>query len=83
VCPCSRTRLGGAERKRAMHAMLSLFGRFWNDDAGQGLTEYALILALVSIGLIAVLVIFRDAIGGIVARIAQVLQGAPSEGYSP
>lgn len=63
--------------------MLSLFARFWNEDAGQGLTEYALILALVSIGLIAVLVVFRDAIGGIFNRIAQVLQGAPSEGYVP
>jgi pilus assembly protein Flp/PilA len=63
--------------------MLSLFARFWNEDTGQGLTEYALILALVSIGLIAVLVVFRDAIGGIFNRIAQVLQGAPSEGYVP
>ena len=63
--------------------MLSLFTNFWNDETGQGLTEYSLILALVSIGLIAVLVIFRDAIGGIFGRIAQVLEGAPSEGYTP
>ena len=63
--------------------MLSLFERFWNEDAGQGLTEYALILALVSVGLIAVMVVFRDAIGGIFSRIAQVLQGAPSQGYQP
>jgi pilus assembly protein Flp/PilA len=63
--------------------MLSLFERFWTEDSGQGLTEYALILALVSIGLIAVLVVFRDAIGGIFDRIAQVLQGAPSEGFTP
>lgn len=63
--------------------MLSLFSRFWHDESGQGLTEYALILALVSVGLIAVLVIFRDAIGGIFNRIAQVLQGAPSSGYVP
>ncbi len=61
--------------------MLSLFGRFWNEETGQGLTEYALILALVSIGLIAILVVFRDSIGGIFARIAQVLEGAPSEGF--
>jgi pilus assembly protein Flp/PilA len=61
--------------------MLSLLRGFWNEDTGQGLTEYALILALVSIGLIAILVVFRDAIGGIFARIAQVLQGAPSEGF--
>jgi pilus assembly protein Flp/PilA len=63
--------------------MLSLLTRFWSEDSGQGLTEYALILALVSIGLIAVLVVFRDAIGGIFDRIAQVLTGAPSEGYTP
>lgn len=63
--------------------MLSLFKNFWADESGQGLTEYALILALVSIGLIAVLVVFRDAIGGIFDRIAQVLRGAPSEGYTP
>ncbi|MDX1493298.1 MAG: Flp family type IVb pilin [Longimicrobiales bacterium] len=63
--------------------MQVLLTRFWNDDSGQGLTEYALILALISIGLIAVLVIFRDAIGAIFDRIAQVLEGAPNEGYSP
>ena len=63
--------------------MSSLFTRFWYDESGQGLTEYALILALVSIGLIAVLILFRDTIGGIFDRIASVLQGAPSEGYTP
>jgi pilus assembly protein Flp/PilA len=63
--------------------MLSLFEKFWSDDSGQGLTEYALILALVSVGLIAIMVVFRDAIGGIFSRIAEVLEAAPSEGYSP
>lgn len=63
--------------------MLSLFERFWIEDSGQGLTEYALILALVSVGLIAIMVVFRDAIGGIFSRIAQVLEAAPAEGYTP
>ena len=63
--------------------MLSLFARFWSEDTGQGLTEYALILALVSVGLIAIMVVFRDAIGGIFSRIAQVLEAAPAEGYQP
>jgi len=63
--------------------MPSMLTRFWHEESGQGLTEYALVLALVSIGLIAVLVVFRDAIGGIFDRIAQVLRGAPSEGYQP
>lgn len=63
-----------------MHSMVA---KFWNDESGQGLTEYALILALVSIGLIAVMIVFRDAIGGIFDRIAEVLEGAPASGYTP
>lgn len=63
--------------------MLSLLRSFWIEDAGQGLTEYALILALVSVGLIAIMVVFRDAIGGVFNQIAQVLQAAPGEGYQP
>jgi pilus assembly protein Flp/PilA len=63
--------------------MLSLFGRFWSEDTGQGLTEYALILALVSVGLIAIMVVFRDAIGGIFQQIATVLKAAPDEGFRP
>ena len=63
--------------------MLHTLEQFWNDESGQGLTEYALILALVSVGLIAVMVVFRDAIGGVFDRIAQVLEQAPNEGYTP
>ncbi len=63
--------------------MQSMVAKFWNDESGQGLTEYALILALVSVGLIAVMIVFRDSIGGIFDRIAEVLEGAPNNGYSP
>ena len=63
-----------------MHSMVA---KFWNDESGQGLTEYALILALVSVGLIAVMIVFRDSIGGIFDRIAEVLEGAPNSGYNP
>jgi pilus assembly protein Flp/PilA len=61
--------------------MFALLGRFWSEDSGQGLTEYALILALVSVGLIAIMVTFRNAIGGIFARIADVLTEAPDAGF--
>lgn len=45
--------------------MTDLMRRFWTDESGQGLTEYALIIALVSIGLMLVLVAFRNAIGAV------------------
>lgn len=43
--------------------MLDLFKKFWADDSGQGLTEYASIVALVSIALMLVLIAFRDQLG--------------------
>jgi len=63
--------------------MHDLITHFWNDESGQGLTEYALVIALVSVGLIAVLTIFRDSIGRVFDRIAAVLDTAPSNGYTP
>ena len=63
--------------------MMDLLKRFWNDESGQGLTEYALVLALISIGLIAVLIVFRDAIGRVFDRIVDVLDGAPEGSYQP
>jgi pilus assembly protein Flp/PilA len=63
--------------------MMDLMKRFWSDESGQGLTEYALVLALISIGLIAVLIVFRDAIGRVFDRIVEVLDGAPEGSYQP
>ena len=39
---------------------MQLLKSFWTDQSGQGLTEYASIVALVSVALILVLVAFRD-----------------------
>jgi pilus assembly protein Flp/PilA len=64
--------------------MKQLFKSFWADESGQGLTEYALILALVSVGLIVVLILFRDNIGAVFDRIIETLRGAPQDnGYVP
>jgi len=41
---------------------MELLKNFWSDESGQGLTEYAVIIALVSVALILVLVAFRDEI---------------------
>ncbi len=35
--------------------MMAQIKRFWKDDAGQGMVEYGLILALVALGCIALL----------------------------
>ena len=39
--------------------MHSAWEAFWSDESGQGLMEYALIVTLVSIGLIAILLVLR------------------------
>jgi pilus assembly protein Flp/PilA len=45
--------------------MKQLLQRFWSDESGQGLTEYASIIALVSVALLLVLVAFRNELGRI------------------
>ena len=44
---------------------MELLKTFWTDESGQGLTEYASIVALVSVALILVLIAFRDELGRI------------------
>ena len=47
----------------------------WNDEQGQGLTEYALLIALVSLGLILLLGSYRNALGNIIWKAASTLNG--------
>ena len=63
--------------------MKDLIQAVLHDDSGQGLVEYVLIIALVSIGLIAVMLVFRDSIGGVFDNVAEDLEGAPDNGYTP
>lgn len=58
---------------------MKLLKTFWNDESGQGLTEYAAIVALVSVGLLAVLVAFRGELGRIFRGITAELNGAAIE----
>jgi pilus assembly protein Flp/PilA len=61
--------------------MHSLWQSFWSDEAGQGLVEYALIIALVAVGLIAILLVLRNSIGNVFNNAATQLNNAPSNPY--
>jgi pilus assembly protein Flp/PilA len=53
----------------------------WREDAGQGLVEYALIIALVAVGLIAILLVLRNSIGNVFNNAATQLNNAPTNPY--
>ena len=61
--------------------MHSLRGSFWSDETGQGLVEYALIIALVAVGLIAILLVLRNSIGDVFNNAAEALENAPTSAY--
>ena len=61
--------------------MSEMAGQFWRDESGQGLVEYVLIIALIAIGLIAIMVFFRNAIGTVFARASNTLNNAPAASF--
>jgi pilus assembly protein Flp/PilA len=62
---------------------MELSKNLWSDDSGQGLVEYALIIALVAIGLILALLFLRNAIGNIFVDISNELNNAPNNQFQP
>lgn len=54
--------------------MVQLWKAFWSDESGQGLTEYALIIGLVSVALILLLVAMSDQLGAVFNAIVDELQ---------
>ena len=63
--------------------MTALWNRFWTDESGQGLTEYALIIALVAVALIAFLIVFRNQIADVFNRASNALNNAPGSVPTP
>jgi Flp pilus assembly pilin Flp len=53
---------------------MAMLVSFWHDDSGQGLPEYAVILALVSVTMLVVLIAFRDEVGRLYGSIRLALQ---------
>jgi pilus assembly protein Flp/PilA len=55
----------------------------WKDESGQGLTEYALLLALVSLGLIILLGSYRNALGNVFRNARNVLNNNSTVPQAP
>lgn len=49
---------------------MELFKRLWNDEEGQGLVEYALIIALIAILLIGALGLVKGGISNVFTKIS-------------
>ncbi len=67
------TKVGRMAERRAV--MLQMFKSFWTDESGQGLAEYAVLIALITLALIAVITPFREAIMEVFRRVTTALQG--------
>lgn len=56
--------------------MSAFVSKLFQDESGQGLVEYALIIALVSVGLIAALTLLKNSISTIFGKIGTTLNSA-------
>ncbi len=63
--------------------MRNLLQQLWSDESGQGMVEYALIVALVAIGLIAVFLYLRNETGDVLDTAADSLAAQPANAYQP
>jgi Flp pilus assembly pilin Flp len=61
--------------------MSEMWQKFWSDESGQGLVEYVLIIALVALGLIAIMIVFRNSIGNLFKTAGNKLNAAPGSQY--
>ena len=57
---------------------MQLLHNLWNDEDGQTFVEYAVILAVISLGMILALTVFRTELQGVYSTITATLAQAPS-----
>jgi pilus assembly protein Flp/PilA len=63
----------GAERSCFM---MELLKSFWTDESGQGLGEYALLIALIAVVLVTAITLFRNSIIAVFSKITGILTTA-------
>ena len=61
--------------------MGKLLRRFWSSETGSALTEYGLIVAVLAMGLLALLGWFRNSLGGVTERTAVTISEQSNSGY--
>jgi pilus assembly protein Flp/PilA len=81
-----RSRLADAVRTETLDptgevTMQTPWQAFWSEESGQGLVEYALIIALVAIGLMVILLVLRNSIGNVFNNAATQINNAPTNPY--
>jgi Flp pilus assembly pilin Flp len=59
---------------------MELLKKFWNEEEGQDLVEYALLLGFISLAVTAALTTMKNAIGNTYTSTASQLQAAPGGG---
>jgi pilus assembly protein Flp/PilA len=64
-----------------MTKRVNVIRAIWTDERGQGLVEYALIIALVAVGLIAILLVLRNSVGNVFNNAATTLENSPASPY--
>ncbi len=55
--------------------------RFWSCETGSALTEYGLIIAVLAVGLVAALEVFRNKVGGVTEQTAITISHQAGRGY--
>jgi pilus assembly protein Flp/PilA len=55
---------------------MELFKSFWTDESGQGLGEYALLIALIAVVLVTAITLFRNSIVAVFTKITSILTSA-------
>ena len=61
--------------------MKRMWQRIWSDESGQGMVEYALIVGLVAVGLIAVFLFLRNSTGDVLNTASDSLAKTPATPY--